>query len=770
LINNNANMYPLGTTSRTRENVKYGMFIGRVLTVDYERKVLTIEDTANDMVYREVTIFPTVSGSNTSISVHMPEQFATGVCTHLEYGGGFSNIAVLCWILVDTTSKIDAIAARPIEGMELQGWSDRQRATYRKAYPGQQTSSLSGGYSDRVDTAWDRQSADWSRDRLDSDRRTWTQITGRKLNYTSAGMQMDGPINRPNATSLIPSQVPDGTFEYVYFLQPGSKPSDRYISGKQDVIPFTEKTDLVQEYSIDYPLPVEVLQTTLMDTVLGTTANPWTRTTVTTPSGVSAYDNETFVITQGVDHPTNTQVKPVGPALAEGSTPQRRGYILESVKGTLVGYNQFDQSTYGKVLKPVLFPYNYLGRFGANVTSMYLGVVDSTDHIEARLAASTAASRAPYEYNTTRYDLTKEGFLSFEVGSTLPKENIPLMPNQSYEHPHGAGRSVEGHLVGSLKLVVGKNRDEEDAIDLQALGQSVIRLGADDSSLPNSRRTVQTQMRGYGDAVQNRTLQYWAAPKVGPGDAGSLTNKTGMENISLRAGFDGGTVLRLGARNQNSLRRHLVNGYIDAPGKQAYAVTDSGRIDSKSPGRPTYGAGDNLYRFNDLTQAGAPQVNMPPYSYAYSGPPLANVDAHGLSLDVHAVQDFLLRLGANPLSGQSLLIDTAGGLVVTLGKDNQGRSITGTFTGGIELVIRPNNKGAAINLEIDGDVNCLLKGNLNFQTTGDWITECTTWRHITKTDRVFTDQKSVEVSLARSTRESASIVNNEGLYSSNENS
>jgi len=64
-----------------------------------------------------------------------------------------------------------------------------------------------------------------------------------------------------------------------------------------------------------------------------------------------------------------------------------------------------------------------------------------------------------------------------EIGSTLPKENILKHWQGGYEHPHGAGRSLEAHLVGSAKIVIGKNRDEEDALDAQILGQSVIRLG-----------------------------------------------------------------------------------------------------------------------------------------------------------------------------------------------------------------------------------------------------------------------------------------------------
>ena len=330
-------------------------------------------------------------------------------------------------------------------------------------------------------------------------------------------------------------------------------PADRYVDGKQDVIPFSENTELIQEYALDYPVPFEVLQTSLLDNILGTTADPWARTTVTSPSGQVAYDSETYMITQAWDDPYDDRVKAVGPTLAEGATPQRRGYIVEKTSGTLVGYSLFDQVTYGQVLKPQLFvgtpSQPTLGKFGSSVESGYLPVVDSTDHEEARLAASCMAIRFAYEQNTTRLNVTKEGLTQMELGATLPKENIPLQGG--YEYPYGAGRSLEAHVVGSAKLVIGKNRDEEEAVDAQILGQMVLRLGSDDTSLPNARRTVQTQIRSKSDAVQNRVLQYWteSGVKLVPGDAGSLTNKTGAESISLLAAFDGGTVIRLGGKN-----------------------------------------------------------------------------------------------------------------------------------------------------------------------------------------------------------------------------
>ena len=779
-VKDNSNLYNLSPFDRKKDSIAYMSFPVEVLTVDYERRVLTVQDIQTRSVFSEVTIFPTNASSFTTTDINMPEPGSIGLAFNWQYEAGFRQIAIVCWITSAITPAVDAIAQRPVEGDKIVGWTDRIRGTYRKAFPGQKTSVFTEGYSERLSSGWDRSGADYSRDKLDPERRDWAQLTGRKVTYTDAGVSLSGAVNRPNASNLVPVTQPDGTQQFVAYLQPGAQPSDRYVSGKQDVIPFSESTELVQEYALDYPVPFEVLQTPLLDSILGTTADPWGRTTVTSPSGQVAYDSETFMITQAWDHPNDTNIVPVGPTLAEGATPQRRGYILEKSAGTLVGYNVFDSSTYGKVLKPQLFVGTpnqpYLGKFGSSVESGYNAVTDSTDHAEARLAASCLAIRFPYEQNTTRVNVTKEGLVQMEIGSTLPKENIPLQPKNGYEYPYGAGRSLEAHLVGSAKMVIGKNRDEEEALDAQVLGQVVLRLGADDTSAPNARRTLQTQIRSRKDLLADRLLQYWV-PKSTLGDAGSLTQKTGMENISLRGAFDGGTVLRLGAKDPRSKRRHLKNGYVDGPGTTPYGVGDKNRVDSKSY-RQDYGAGDSIYRFHDLTQVGSsilPPIFQAPY--VWSGTPIVSstqsgdpMSSHGLSLDVHAVRDILLRVGANPDSKQSILVDTAGGLVFDLGTDYLGRSITAALEGGVEITIKANKQGRALRLMIDGDIDISHRGNLSYYSGGDMVTEVTSLRSIVKTDRIETQQKRISSSLTRDTTEAPDIVHNQGLYQSDENS
>lgn len=766
IVTNNSQQYPDSIHTPRLGEEQNQLFVATVLTVDWERTVVTLQDIRTGSILREVML-PAASSSAESTDVVMPEEGSTYLCAPIHYTGGFVKIALITPVVTDKVRAQDAIGYKLSTDTPV--YNRRKRGLYRKAYPGQRATSMSSGYTEKTDTGWDKSAQDLSRDKLDSLRRQWTQTTGRKIVYTDSGLEFQGAVNRPGAAGVAKVTLPDGSLDYPVFLAPGAQPSDRYVGGKPDVIAFAEQTTRVQEYALDYPLPSEVFQTSLLDTVLGTVADPWQRTTIKTLNGIS-YDSETYLANQTFDAPVTGT--PVGPTLNEGVTPQRRGFIKESVSGTLVGYNLFDTITYGKVLKPVLTPYTQLGRFGADFDSSYLPVVDSTDHVEARLAASCHAVRFPYDQNTTRFDVTKEGFTSFEIGATLPKENIPLnnSPNSPYEHPHGAGRSLEGHLVGSLKLVIGKNRDEEDAIDLQALGQTVLRIGADDTTLPNRGRTVLTQIRSKADQPQARTLNYWTQPKFGIGDAGVLTNKTGMENISLRMGLDGGLVARVGARASSVLRKHLVNGYVDGQGKTPYSATNPSRIDSHSPGRPVYTpSGDATYRFNDLTQVGTPQLSSIQGFYSWSGSPVSNADATGLSVDLHAVRDILLRVGANA-DGQSLLLDFLGGIVTALGADNFGRSITAALAGGVEITIQPNKQGKALSLEINGDIDITHKGNFQYLCTGDSITECTSLRHITKTDHIVSAQKMIHSALTRLTNEAPDIVNNQGLYQSDENS
>jgi hypothetical protein len=553
--------------------------------------------------------------------------------------------------------------------------------------------------------------------------------------------------------------LPDGTEQWPVFLQHDKDTKTRYFDGQKDMLPVSEVLERIQEFALDFPVPQEVLETDYLDNMLGLKRNIWERTSpVAGGQGVN-HDDQDFIIGQEIDHPDDVKKTPVGPTKGEGPTPRRRGWIIEKTQGTLVGYNRFDKSTYGKILKTNIFPMKKEGRFGTDTATGHTECKKSDDHVEARMAASAYAVRFPHDYNTTRWDITKEGLILLEVGCTIPKENIPW-DNSEYEHPYGAGRSMEAHFVGSARIVLGKNRDEEESLDLTTLGQVVMRLGCDDTTLPDDDRNVMSQNREKSDAVVKRELQYWKKKKLNAiGDAGDLTDKAAAERVSFRGAFDGGTILRLGARSNKSKRRHLKNGYQDGPGK-----TQGGTDYSRTKGRPTYGSGDGPYKIHDLTKAGTPQTREAPYYY--SGSPIPNMDCTGLSLDLHAVSDILLRIGQNTDTGQSLMLDLGGGLVAWIGKDKQGRSITASLDGGAEITIGSNDQKRGLQLEIMGDVDISVVGNYTVHATGDIVLDANgdIITHA-KFDHIIKGMKVLSTALTANVVEGADRVNNEGAYS-----
>jgi len=157
-------------------------------------------------------------------------------------------------------------SARSISGHA--GWNLRVRGNYRKAYPGQKTTITSQGYSERQDDGWDRLAADLSRDWLDPESRTWSHTTSRTVHYTDAVTSFNGPIVRPGATGVAADALPDGRTRQIVYLAPGAKAGDRYVAGHQDVIALVEKTEKIQEFALDFPIPIEALGTALLDTAL----------------------------------------------------------------------------------------------------------------------------------------------------------------------------------------------------------------------------------------------------------------------------------------------------------------------------------------------------------------------------------------------------------------------------------------------------------------------------------------------------------------------
>jgi hypothetical protein len=804
----NRDNYRPSIVESTRQDMLYTPFTATVISVDWEGKVLTIQTDKDRLTYSSIRVWPANASTAESTDVNMPEQGSRCIAVLLYHSSGFSEVAIIAWITTSTIPAIDAVANRWTEGID--GLTSRRRGTYRKAFPGQKAMTTTSGYSEKVDEGWDTSASDFSRDKLDVFSRTRTLTTSRNVGYADSGLSFAGPVNRPPQSSslkssspITPTTLPDGTQSWVLFLNPTAAYQSRYLQGTANVIPLTEKVEKIQEFALDYPMPQDVLETPLIDFILGTTQPVNQQTTINEegtqlPNGSTtnvAYDSDSFMVDQAWDNPLSRTAPALGPTTQEGPTPARRGFIIEKAEGTLVGSNRFDALTFAHPLIPILTPYTYLGRFGANFESGYLPINmsnEGADHVQTRMAASCLSVRFPYEYNTTRWDVTKEGMFLFEIGSSIPQANNPWQGagDVPYEYPHGAGRSVEGHLVGSLKLVIGKNMSEEDAMDLQALGQCVLRFGADDCSLPYGGREVLTQNRGKSDAFTARngapgTLQYWNKSALGQvgNQSGtgtltpSLTNKTYGENISIRGASDGGVVFRFGARTPDTLRAHLINGYADGPGVNyqpvsSYNATSNPRIDSHSPGRQTYGFGDSNYAFpnHNLMNAGQPITNRWPYSTINPGPTVNSMDRQGLSIDFHTVRDILIRAGKDTDHGQSLLMDLAGGLVAWIGADKQGRSMTFTMDGGISGVLGAtttigasgSTPGKALRLEINGDVDLTVNGNYQMNVTGDYLVEANSVSVNSHTDMIHTCQKMINMALARITNEALDIVHSQG--------
>jgi hypothetical protein len=173
--------YRPNISDRRRDQEEFQVFMAEVLTIDHERKVCTLRDLHTNVSYQGVQLFPAHHSSYEGTDVNMPEVGSRCAAAHVASNAGFFNVVILSWITSDTNRAQQGIAIRAIDSKEMQGWNQRVRGSYRKAYPGQRTVTNSHGYSDRQDDGWDRLSADLSRHQLDPDRRTWTQTTSRSV-------------------------------------------------------------------------------------------------------------------------------------------------------------------------------------------------------------------------------------------------------------------------------------------------------------------------------------------------------------------------------------------------------------------------------------------------------------------------------------------------------------------------------------------------------------------------------------------------------------
>src|SRR5271157_4468364 len=117
MIRDNTKFYPQAPFERERQRMANELYLVEVLSVDYERRVLTLRDLNNSTIYSEVTTFPVNIGSQEEIDINMPEQGAWGIACNYAFGhGGFKLPMVVAWIQSQRLQAIDTIANRPLTG------------------------------------------------------------------------------------------------------------------------------------------------------------------------------------------------------------------------------------------------------------------------------------------------------------------------------------------------------------------------------------------------------------------------------------------------------------------------------------------------------------------------------------------------------------------------------------------------------------------------------------------------------------------------------
>ena len=155
--------------------------------------------------------------------------------------------------------------------------------------------------------------------------------------------------------------------------------------------------------------------------------------------------------------------------------------FIERVSGTVVGNNPYTvegRSTYGKLLKPILFsdPNASLGE------PRLEPVPNTSDESEkALVAAHLYRMRRPDGLGELFLAHDKEGHIFMSVpASTSKKSNL------------GAGRSMEADFKGSIKLVVGANKNDSASLDVVTKGGTKWSLG----TLTSNGRSVDLTAAG----------------------------------------------------------------------------------------------------------------------------------------------------------------------------------------------------------------------------------------------------------------------------------
>src|ERR1017187_5144955 len=158
LVNDNSLDYRENLHAPSHADEAYQVFAAIVLSVDWEREVVTLQDLRTNSTLSEVAVIACNSSSTESTDVVMPEEGSTYLCVPIQYTKGFMQVALLTPIMSGSIRAKDAIGYRLLD--KTPGYNVRKRGNYRKAYPGQRSVSMSNGYTEKTDGGWDKSTQD----------------------------------------------------------------------------------------------------------------------------------------------------------------------------------------------------------------------------------------------------------------------------------------------------------------------------------------------------------------------------------------------------------------------------------------------------------------------------------------------------------------------------------------------------------------------------------------------------------------------------------
>jgi len=158
---------------------------------------------------------------------------------------------------------------------------------------------------------------------------------------------------------------------------------------------------------------------------------------------------------------------------------------LTTIMGTNVGNDPTNTSTYGRVLRPQIFA-NEEDAFPSVGDEVVTGgafrsrSVATAFELKFNHNGNLGVERTAFGFsNRTKFSIDKQGhtFINLSASTT--------------DHPLGAGRSLEFNADGSLKMVIGANKNNGESMLLNTLGGVRVDLGEN-----INRNSMELTMRG----------------------------------------------------------------------------------------------------------------------------------------------------------------------------------------------------------------------------------------------------------------------------------